>query len=243
MQHRHFSDLPPEQRRKLGMALALIAVGTLLLAGAAAHESSGSASLTKDGAAYAASAGRASLTVENRRSGPNQREIHWAVSRPDVADSSACATWRSGVGLSQDGFAFRIAGHTGSYRAVVLERNVYGHSFTAFRVIYFADGRFDVEPAVVDLSPYLATSNGTDVYPLRVCARLVGSRLSFAVARGDAPMPPLGTQGQGGTFRLRHTAVPTRGGTGIYVAHVPRGTSAVIDSITFDGEPAPPLGT
>jgi hypothetical protein len=234
------SGLDRIQRRRLSPAAALIAIAVLVLVGAAAHDSPGAATLTEDGAAYAASVDRGTLTVQNRRSGSNQREIHWAVSQPDVTDSTACTTWRSGVGLSQNGLAFRIARHRGSYRAVVLERNVYGNRFTAFKLIYFSDRRFDVDPAVVDLSPYLVTADRTAVYPLRVCAQLRGSRLAFTVARDGDVMPPFGTAGRGGTFEVHRP--PSRGATGIYVAHVPRGTSAVIDAMTLDGNTAPPPG-
>jgi hypothetical protein len=234
------TTLSPERRRRLAAAVAVAAVGVLLWVGAAAHASSGSASLTEDRGPYAASPGPGSLDVQNRSSGPNQREVHWAVSRPAVADSTACATWRSGVGLSQNGIAFRIARHAGSYRAVVLERNVFGGAFTLFKLIYFADGRFDVDPAAVDLAPYLATPDRTAVYPLRICAQLRGSQLTFAVARGDDAMPPLGTPGRGGMFEVHRST--WRGATGVYVAHVPPEASTTIDSMTLDGKPAPAAG-
>ncbi len=224
-------------RRRLVAAVAVVVVGVLVWVGSAGHVASGSASLTKDGGLYAASSGPGSLEVRNRSSGPNQREVHWAVDRPAVTDSTACATWRSGVGLSQNGIAFRIARHSGSYRAVVLERNVYLGAFTLFKLIYFDDGRFDVDPAGVDLTPYLATPDRGALYPLRVCAQLRGSRLTFAVARAGDAMPPLGTPGRGGGFELRREAWP--GATGVYVAHVPRGGSVTVDSMTLDGEPAP----
>jgi hypothetical protein len=230
----------PERQRRLLVAVAGTVVGVLLWVGAAGPASPGSASLTEDGGRYAASAGPGSLEVQNRSSGPNEREVHWVVSRPAVTDSTACATWRSGVGLSQNGIAFRIARHSGRYRAVVLERNVFGSAFTVFKLIYFADGRFDVDPAAVDLAPYLSTPDHAAAYPLRVCAQLRGSLLTFAVARADDAMPPLGTPGRGGMFDVRRAA--WRGATGVYLAHVPQGTSAKVDSMTLDGEPEPTVG-
>ena len=67
--------------------------------------------------------------------------------------------------------------------------------------------------------------------------------MTFAVSKGTAPMPALGTVGQGGTVPLDGKQTPPSGRTGTYVAHVPVKDAAVIDGTTIDGLPAAPPNT
>jgi len=106
--------------------------------------------------------------------------------------------------------------------------------FSAFVVIYFHDRTFTVGSGV-HLNTYLGSSKRLDVFPLRVCAQITAAdQLRFAVARGTDPMVPLGTADRGATLTLNPSEVPPSGETGIYIAHAPVGTSAVVDHVTVD---------
>ena len=181
--------------------------------------------LTPDGSAYAVTWSAGTLTATNPPGGlGNERELVWGASSPATFNSGECATWESGSGAAQDGLAFRIVSSASGTNAVVLERNIWMDGFWDFVVIDFHTGGatpFTAGPSV-DLSSYLGTST-TDVFPLRVCAAVVGDSLAFAVAKGTDPMPRLATPGQGGVVALTGAAASESGRTGLYVAHVPPG--------------------
>ena len=203
--------------------------------------------VTPDGPPYKLAVVSRRIIITNVSSGGNNREFLWASSQKNEADSTYCARWVSGQGLAQNGVAFRIRSDSGGWDAAVLERNIYLREFWVSVVIYFHSGRnfgtaLEVGPAV-DLGAYLGRSMAAAVYPLRICAQLTGTTLRFAVAKGADPMPPLGTSGRGATFALNRSQIPASGATGTYIAHLPRGTSAVVDDVSIDGIPAAPPNT
>jgi len=54
-------------------------------------------------------------------------------------------------------------------------------------------------------------------------------------------MPPVGTVGRGGTLSLSPKQFPNTGLTGTYVAHIPLGTSTVVDHVAISGIGSGPL--
>ncbi len=134
-----------------------------------------------------------------------------------------------------------------STTAIVLERNIWMAGFWDFVGIDFnsaVPNGFTVIPnSGVDLGSYLGEVP-TPTYPLRVCARIVGTSLQFEVEKGTElgtpDPPPVGTPGQGGTISLAGLADATPGATGVYEAHVPPGTLSVVDDVTLDGRPYTP---
>jgi hypothetical protein len=182
--------------------------------------------------------------VTNTQSGNGEREVLWASQAPIEAFSTECADWVGGQGVSQNGLAFRIQADRGGYDALVLERNIWENGFDTFVVIYFhsgaghANAAFEPGPSL-RLQQYLAPSNQM-TFPLRVCGQLSGNRLAFAVTKKGDAMAALGTPGRGGVLQLDSSKYPSVGRTGTYVAHVPRGGTAVVSNVTIDGLPAQP---
>jgi len=224
----------PLKRRRIRSLLALALIFVIAAACVAR--------LTPDGAPYRVTVNGSTTTFTNTSSGGNNREALWSSSQKDVSTSSTCARWVSGQGLTQNGLAFRIKSNSGGWDALVLERNVWAGGFWNFVVIYFHSGtnqrtKFDVGP-MIDLGDYLGRSTTRNVFPLSICGELVGNALRFAVAKGSDPMPALGTAGRGGTFTVDPRRYPAAGITGTYIAHIPLGTSAVVDRITIDGQPS-----
>jgi hypothetical protein len=206
-----------------------------------------SARLTPDGAPYLVTVKGSTTTFTNAQSGANNREALWSSTQTDMVNSTQCARWVSGKGHAQNGLAFRIKANSGGWDAVVLERNILYNGFWSFVVIYFHSGtnqrtRWDVGPAA-DLGDYLGRDLSRAVFPLSICARLTGSTLQFAVAKGSDAMPALGTSGRGATLRLDPRRYPASGITGTYIAHIPAGTSAVVDRITINGRPSAPVNS
>ena len=233
------TDIAARTDRRARLLVAAFA-GVLLWALTACQ-----AQLTPDGKPYKIVVSGNRLYVTNTLSGNNNREALWSSTTATASDSQECARWVSGVGLSQNGLAFRIRSDSGGWDAVVLERNIWMRAFWMFKVIYFHSGSgqkslFDVAPQDADLSGYLGKSTVSDVYPLRVCAQITGNVLRFAVAKGADPMVPLGTAGRGAVLTLAPPSTMRQPGeTGTYVGHIPNFATSVVDSITINGTPAP----
>ena len=203
--------------------------------------------LTPQGAPYRVDTyAQTVLTYAPPTTGANNREMTWGAT-PVQGDATECATWLYGQGIAQNGLAFDIHSTPQRTTAIVLERNVWMAGFWDFVGIDFdstAPTGFTVIPdSGVNLSSYLGEVPAP-TYPLRVCARIVGTSLQFEVCKGTElgtpNPPPFGTLGQGGTISLAGLADATPGMTGVYEAHVPPGTLSVVDNVTLDGAPYTP---
>lgn len=211
--------------------------------------------LTPEGAAYQMSASGTRMTVRNDKSGENNREIFWNEHAPESTAATHCATWVSGIDVAQQGFAFRVARQSGGYNAIVFARNIWLRQYWIFAPKLFHTGsdyayervstpdvaylpKWD-SPRGIDLSEYLGR-DAAPTYPLRVCVSLNARNvLRFAVAKGSDPMPPLDQPGrQGGSWQLDiagsyHAGEGLTGRSGIFVGHIPAGTSLVIEDLSF----------
>ena len=171
------------------------------------------------------------------------RDMFWSSSGVREAGATECATWASGKGLAQDALAFDIRSTKGGLQAITIERNIWGYAFWDFIAITWDTTSTSnaVADGSVDLSSYLGTGP-TDVFPLQVCARMVGSTLQFEVAkRGDA-IQAWGNTARGGDITTRMPSNGVTGATGVYFGHMAVGTSAQMTNVTIDGTPAARLG-
>src|SRR4051794_28774978 len=177
--------------------------------------------------AYSLTTSGSKVIFTNSAGGSNERDIFWNSKTTQEIASSQCATWVSGEGIAQNGLAFRIRQDSGGWDTVVLQRNIWGFDFWVLAVVYFHTGTnwrtlADGEPGI-DLGDYLGRDTSKDVFPLQVCAQLGSDNvLRFAVSKHNDPMPPLGTTGRGGAFRLNPSESPLiKGWDGTYIAHLP----------------------
>ena len=246
--------------RKYGKYMAVVLAVAISVTACATSSSAvrlvpdGIGRLTAESDAYQIHAQWSRIVMYNAASGTNNREIYWDRSVPESSAATVCTTWATGIGIAQNGIAFRIQQTDGGYNAIVLERNIWANIYWVFNVALFYTGReynavahagggpvakpYD-GPTGINLASYLGTA-AEAVYPLRVCASLDGNDvLRFAVAKGTDAMPPLDNPGQqGGSWRLDiaqyyHDGQGKRGRTGIYAGHIPVGTSLVYDDVTL----------
>ncbi len=246
------------------MRYIVLLVGALLsMSGATLPVSSINtrAALTPEGEGYIVATTDAQLTVRNTGSGGNNREIYWDDHAPDSPNAVQCATWTSGSDVAQHGFAFRIARQSGGYNAIVFARNIWLRQYWVFAPKLFHTGsdyayervsspdvaylpQWD-SPVGIDLSAYLGRGE-VATYPLRVCASLdTHDVLRFAVAKTGDSMPPLDHPGiQGGSWQLDIAASCHAGegrtgkNGGVFVGHIPVGTTLGIEHLTLNGRPA-----
>ncbi len=232
-------------------ALAVVALTVLAFAstacGAGVAPPQGQVRLTPQGARYHVVAfDQTVLTFAPATSGPNDRELTWR-STPVRRTVTECATWLFGQGPAQNGLAFDVHPTPRGTTAIVLERNVWMGGYWEFVGIDFdprvPNGYTPIPGGSVDLGAYLGRTQ-VPVYPLRVCARVVGASLQFEVAKGTdqgtPDPPPFGTPAQGGTISLAGLADATPGMTGVYEAHLPPRTLSVVGDVTLDGLPYTP---
>lgn len=166
---------------------------------------------------------------------PNgQRDFLWSAS-PIEADPTVCAQFDNGQGIDQQGIAMRVQVRNGITRGITVMRNIAFYNFGAFN--FHVWDTADAVPftgfaqVVVPTLPYAPA-----VYPLNMCARILGSLVQFVVWRPGTPQPAWGSTTQGGEGTLPADA-PTIGLSGLYVGHMAPGTSDGFSDVTVDGVP------
>ena len=202
--------------------------------------------ITAEGGSYDMTAAGSRIAVQNTDSGRNNREIYWDKDSPDYEVATQCATWRSGSDITQNGIVFRFAQVSGGYNAIVLERNIWSNLYWMFNVLIvhtgdgyenIYEGLADTGPTGIDLGAYLGHGKNA-VWPLRICASLdTNDKLSFAVAKGIDQVPSLANPGKQGGYwnlvldRYYHPGDGRTGKNGIWVGHVPQGTTVRVDDV------------
>lgn len=199
--------------------------------------------LTPDGTGYSiTSSGLGSISVAAApTTGLNTRSIDYSPAGPVHQDATECATWKTGVGQAQDALVFDITHHGGGTQAIAIERNIWMFGFWGFILVTWDTTKSVAivsEDGLANLSSYLGANPTADVFPLRVCARMVGDRLDFEVAKGADPVPAWGDLHQGGSATLADPSYAVPGYTGVFFGHLPAGSAASDTNITIDGVPA-----
>jgi hypothetical protein len=147
----------------------------------------------------------------------DRRELIFPAKARNVANSQVCATWASERGpYVQQGLAFRIRKVPGGHRALAVLKNVLG-ARSAFNFMVFDTStpqRYTLLGRV-SLAPVLSSVP----LPWRVCARLVGSAITFKAWPATRAEPAWNDPAYGGRF-----AVPAGwsapGRSGWYIGHL-----------------------
>jgi hypothetical protein len=238
------------ERRQLVPLVAVTCAAFLALGGCTIN-----GYLTPQGAPYKVTAKNGSVLVTSTsKTGSNNREVTFQsadkLAVPDTAKPEICDTWENGSGIAQDGIAFDVAysgpptgGQVSS--AIVLERNIFFDGWWGFVVIWFDPSLkygFETLGHGTSLRSYLGTSK---VFPLTICAQQQGSTIAFELAKGThRPTLPLGNPAQGGIISIsaagQHAVPSSTESYGVYEAHVPPGTTMLMNNIKVNGVPYTP---
>jgi hypothetical protein len=181
--------------------------------------------------------------------GVNTRVAFWQLADQASSDQQSCATWVDARGnLQQPGAALRVRQVNGRTSAITITNNIFFGARWAFNVHVMDSGAspqfhqiasFDLSsvfrpnPANLDMPPY----------PWRMCARVVGSTVSFVVWPVSHAEPAWDDPRYGGSVTLPagwgHAGMP-----GWYIGHLGAGDSAgFADMSTALVTPEPPPTT
>ncbi|MGO9557770.1 MAG: hypothetical protein ACLPYW_01620 [Acidimicrobiales bacterium] len=195
------------------------------------------APLTRDGTAYTYSYAHGEVTITASSStGGNEREIYWSPYTQATMNSTVCADWISGKGLTQDGFAWRVTDGHGVIHALTITRNVYMRAFW-FMNFHSWDTNRRRPFRLIHQTSLLSYLGSRPEFPLWACGRETGQLLQFIVWENGTKRPAWGSTTQGGEVRIPASFGDTPGVTGFYIGHIRPGTSAVVGSLRIDGKP------
>ena len=188
-------------------------------------------------------------TAATNNVGVNTRIAFWQLADQASTDHQSCATWVNARGdLQQPGAALRVRQVNGRTSAITVTNNIFFGARWAFNVHVMDSGAspqfhqiasFDLSsvfrpnPANLDMPPY----------PWRMCARVVGSTVSFVVWPTTHAEPAWNDPRYGGSVTLPagwgHAGMP-----GWYIGHLAAGDSAgFTDMSTALVTPEPPPTT
>jgi hypothetical protein len=164
--------------------------------------------------------------------GLNTRVAFWRSAEPASADQQSCATWVDADGrYLQQGAALRIRSAAGRTSAITVTNNIaYGWRWvfnvhvmdSASSTPYRGIGQFSLDgvfrpggPGTIDVAPY----------PWRMCARVVGSTLSFVVWPTATHAQPAWDDPRYGGSVTVPAGWEAPGAPGFYVGHLEAGDS------------------
>lgn len=176
-----------------------------------------------------------------KSSGGNNREFFWGSSGRNEADPTVCATFATGEGIDQQGIVLRLnIAAAGGTSGITVTRNIWMDTFDIFNFHVWKTGGDARSPFILfgsKLIPELPARPA--VYPLRMCARIVGgtAQVQFVVWTKGQAEPGWGSSTQGGEARIPAGA-PSTGRDGWFAGHLTPGTSMTYRDLTVDGTTA-----
>ena len=166
------------------------------------------------------------VTADEDNGDTNSRMVFWPSGEPEERDSETCISFTDGGWPSQEGIALRIAEVDGSTRVLTVMKNVWGEATSHVNVLLWDTATPD-KPETVDtfVAEQVELPDGSvRPNPWSMCARTVGDELRSVMWPSDEPQPSWDDADAVHTTTLP-ASVPTEGATGLYVGHVPPGTT------------------
>jgi hypothetical protein len=197
--------------------------------------------------AYNNGSGAATITADGANTGGNNRGVFFPAGQATRQDAETCAhgslenAGSTVVPNVQRGAALRIRTNgDGSVDAITVTRNIFYGAVWIFNEHIWNTNRSPsyTQLGGVDLRPVFDPSgDGARPAPLPwdICAKTVGSTLSFVAWLDGTPKPAYGDSTHGGSIALPAEYVYP-GNYGWYVGHLTAG-----QSVTFDHLEAKPL--
>lgn len=193
--------------------------------------------LTRDKADYFVFSPKADSVIvraPESNTGSNSRVWFWRKDAPFSANQQSCATFGDSPWPTQEGVVLRLRIGNGEGRGITVMKNVFGDPTPVFNVHVWDTskpvdgGRFTLVSSS-DMSAVLSASS----YPWSMCARVVGSEVTFKVWPANQATPSWND-----TTHVRSTTLPPGWGApgvpGIYVGHVSAGRTATFSGLSTE---------
>lgn len=176
------------------------------------------------------SSGVINMAAPATNTGVNLREVFWPTGQPSFRDGQVCASWKYQSTQSiQEGVALRIVTGLGSRTlALTVDKNVWAKAYWVLWVVGWDTASPEVFTGIANknVSAVISPNGQYLPFPWRVCARVVGSTLTFKIwvpAREGEPSWTDPTHTGTATVPAKYT-VP--GKFGWYIGHIPPGGRA-----------------
>jgi hypothetical protein len=203
-------------------------IDSSLSAGVLTHDPGDKFSLT------IGSTGKIKAAAYATNTGANTRVAWWRIADPALADEESCATWKAQTqNIDQEGAALRLEPVTGGYKLITVTKNVYLGNEWVFNV-HVWDTSNTVTPytliAQFKLKSVFKASSGQPLaLPWSICAKAVGTTVSFIVWPSSQTPPTWGDPAYGGSVTLP-SGYDYAGEAGWYFGHLQPG-----DHIAYSG--------
>lgn len=187
------------------------------------------------------SAGVVTASAPTTNRGGNTRMGFWRAAELESLDQVTCASWTEAPdGLQQHGAVLRTRSASGRTSAITVTRNIYFGAWWIFNV-HVMDSA-SAEPfhqiASFDLReifrPGPPDAPEVPPYPWRMCARVVGSVVSFIVWPTTHAKPAWNDARYGGSVTLP-AGWSTAGKPGWYIGHLEPGKGAKFGDLSVMG--------
>jgi hypothetical protein len=181
---------------------------------------------------------RVVVAAPDSNTGGNTRVAFWRVADAATTDQETCSTWISYSSMSrQQGAALRVRQSGGRTTAITVTNNVTWGARWGFNVHvmdsassepYHKIGGFILDEV---FRPGGEGTTSIPPHPWRMCARAVGSVVSFIVWPLTHPQPAWGDPRYGGSVTLP-AGWDLAGRAGWYIAHLDPGDRAGFEDLT-----------
>jgi len=174
----------------------------------------------------------------------NTRITFYKKADPTGEDMQSCATWsNTNNGSEQEGAALRnltyISGSDAWTTSITVTKNIWLNNFAVFNVHTWDTSTPDKAQQIAsfDLTSTFGTNGLGKAFPWRLCARVVGSVVTFIVWPTNETQPAWTDSTHGGSVTLP-AGSPTTGAAGLYVGHITPGTTVAFSNPVVTKLPA-----
>lgn len=195
-----------------------------------------------------ASSGVVTMAAPPSNTSTNTRQVFWPSGKTPTTDEASCQVWGNEPWLTQPAVALRVAQSGNGVRAITVTKNIWAGATYVINIYLWDTSKVGqsgtLDQAMVDLQGFqlsgLSANGGpTDgspansaAFPWEMCAKVVGSQLTFRVWPISRPDPGWGNPAYGGTVTLP-AGWTYPGSVGGYVAHLAPGVQASFTPVPF----------
>jgi outer membrane protein assembly factor BamB len=180
------------------------------------------------------SAGAVTASAPGSNVGGNSRSVFSRRADATATDEQSCATWSSDSGRQdQEGAALRVHAANGGIKAITVTKNVWLAASWIFNVHVWDTSAPPVATQIgqFNLGSVFNPNNQLVPLPWTLCARVVGSALTFIVWPTNQPTPAWNDPTHGGSVTLP-SGYSDPGAACWYIGHLNPGDSAVFTSLS-----------
>jgi outer membrane protein assembly factor BamB len=184
-------------------------------------------------------------SAAGKNKGGNSRLVFWRGTDASAADVESCATWTSQSRvLNQQGIALRARTSDGNLTAITVTKNVYFGAEWIFNVHVWdtSEPQPATQIAGFNLEATFRPQGNLVPLPWRMCARAVGTTVSFVVWPTSIEQPAWDDPAYGGSVTLPD-GYADAGAAGWYFGHLQKNDAVAYTDLSVTPISAPTFAT